>query len=306
MLGSICVHTVGESAAMKKMFGVVARVAETKVTVLVTGESGTGKELVARALHARSPRAGGPFVAINCAVIPESLLESELFGRVKGAFTGARAARSGLFVKATGGTLFLDEVAEMPPGMQAKLLRALQERAVRPVGGDAETAFDARIVAATNRELETEVAERRFRADLFYRINVVHVRIPPLRERENDVLLLAQSFLERCQARGAARVVGFKSAAAERLVRYPWPGNVRELQNCIECAVALSECDRIGVEDLPERVRRFNASMLPIDASHHSASLSLEQVQRQHVVQVLESLGSPGRMPRALPFAERP
>jgi DNA-binding NtrC family response regulator len=282
---------IGESAAMRKMFDVLARVAETEATVLVTGESGTGKELVARALHTRSPRASGPFVAINCAAMPESLLESELFGHVKGAFTDARAARSGLFVKATGGTLFLDEVAEMPPGMQAKLLRALQERTVRPVGGDAEVSFDARIVAATNRELETEVAERRFREDLFYRINVVHVRVPPLRERENDVLLLAQSFLERCQARGTPRVVGLKSAAAERLVSYAWPGNVRELQNCIERAVALSEFDHLGVDDLPERIRRFKSSMVPIDASHPSASLSLEEVEHQHVVQVLDALG---------------
>jgi DNA-binding NtrC family response regulator len=282
---------VGESRAMKKMYDIVARVADTEATVLVSGESGTGKELVATALHTRSARSGGPFVAINCAAMPEPLLESELFGHVKGAFTDARAARSGLFVKATGGTLFLDEIAEMPAGMQAKLLRALQERTVRPVGGDAEVPFDARIVAATNRDLEAEVAEKRFREDLFYRINVVHVQVPPLRERENDVLLLAQTFLHRCQAKGVARIVGLKSAAAERLASYPWPGNVRELQNCIERAVALAQFDHIGLDDLPERVRLFKSSRISIEAGNPSTFLPMEEVERRYIGQVLEALG---------------
>jgi DNA-binding NtrC family response regulator len=276
---------------MKKLYDVVARVAETDATVLITGESGTGKELVARALHARSARASGPFVPINCAAMPESLLESELFGHVKGAFTDARAARPGLFTKATGGTLLLDEVAEMPLGMQVKLLRALQERTVRPVGGDSEVPFDVRIIAATNKELETEVAERRFREDLFYRVNVVHVRVPPLRERENDVLLLAQSFIERCQTKGVARVVALQSAAAERLVSYAWPGNVRELQNCIERAVALSQFDHIGVDDLPENIRRLKSPAVAADPSHGSGLLSLDEVERRHVVRVLAELG---------------
>ena len=174
---------LGTSAAMKKVYDLVARVAETETTLLVTGESGTGKELVAKALHQRSARKDGPFVAINCAAMPENLLESELFGHTKGAFTDARTARPGLFIKASGGTLFLDEIGEMPAGMQAKLLRALQERTVRPVGGDQEQPFDARIVAATNRDLETEVEEKRFREDLFYRINVVRIHVPPLRAR---------------------------------------------------------------------------------------------------------------------------
>ena len=282
---------IGESAAMKKMYGLVARVAETEATVLVSGESGTGKELVARSLHTRSRRNDGPFVAINCAAMPETLLESELFGHVKGAFTDARASRPGLFVKATGGTLFLDEIGEMPLGMQAKLLRALQERTVRPVGGDTELPFDARIVAATNRDLEAEVAERRFREDLYYRINVVHIRVPPLRERENDVLLLAQLSLERCQAKGVARIVGLKSAAAERIAGYPWPGNVRELQNCIERAVALSQFDHIGVDDLPERVRQYKPSRISIEACNPSTFLSMDEVERRYVSQVLEALG---------------
>ena len=247
---------------------------------------------MARAIHERSPRASGPFVAINCAAMPESLLESELFGHMKGAFTDARAGRTGLFVKATGGTLLLDEIGEMPAGMQAKLLRALQERTVRPVGADAEVPFDARIVAATNRDLEEEVHERRFREDLYYRINVVHVHMPALRERENDVLLLAQAFLRRNQAKGESRVMGFKSAAAEKLASYPWPGNVRELQNCIERAVALAQFDHIGVDDLPERIAHHKATLADVDGMPPtSALLPMEEVERRYVTHVLQALG---------------
>jgi two-component system response regulator HydG len=230
-------------------------------------------------------------VAINCAAMPESLLESELFGHVKGAFTDARTARAGLFSKATGGTLFLDEIAEMPPGMQAKLLRALQERTARPVGGDSEVAFDARIVAATNRDLEEEVHQKRFREDLFYRVNVVHVAVPPLRTRENDVLLLAQSFLQRAQSSGKGHVLGIKSTAAERLVAYPWPGNVRELQNCIQRAVALAQFDQIGVDDLPERIGEYKPSRIAIDSTDPSTFLSMDEVERRYVGQVVDALG---------------
>jgi two-component system response regulator HydG len=282
---------IGESAPMKKMFQVVARVADTDATVLVTGESGTGKELVARALHARSHRANGPFVAINCAAMPESLLESELFGHVKGAFTDARAPRPGLLSKAARGTLFLDEIAEMPVGMQAKLLRTLQERTVRPVGGDAELPFDARIIAATNRDLDREVEENRFREDLFYRINVVRVHVPPLRERENDVLLLAQSFLDHARSRGRSLVVGLKSAAADRLASYPWPGNVRELQNCIERAVVLAAFDHVGVDDLPERVRQYQPTTIPPQSTERPTFLRVDELERRHVVQVLNAVG---------------
>jgi two-component system response regulator HydG len=282
---------MGESPAMKKMFDVIRRVAETDATVLVTGESGTGKELVARALHARSGRAAGPFVAINCAAMPEPLLESELFGHTKGAFTDARTQRSGLLVKATGGTLVLDEVGEMPLGMQAKLLRALQERTVRPVGGDTEVPFDVRIVAATNRDLEVEVEERRFREDLYYRINVVQVHVPALRERDNDVLLLAQAFLQHCQTKTGSRVVGLTSAAAERLASYPWPGNVRELQNCIERAVAFAEFDHIGVDDLPERIGHFKSPRILVEGTTPSTIVPIEEMERRYVVQVLDALG---------------
>jgi two-component system response regulator HydG len=280
----------GESAAMKKMYDVVARVAETESTVLVTGESGTGKELVAKALHAKSSRASGPFVAINCAAMPESLLESELFGHVKGAFTDARGPRAGLFVKATGGTLFLDEIGEMPLGMQPKLLRALQERTVRPVGSDTEVPFDTRIIAASNRDLEAEVAARRFREDLFYRINVVHVPVPPLRERGNDILILAQHFLVASQPEKPPRVVGLTSAAADRLTSYAWPGNVRELQNSMERAVALSRFDHVGVDDLPERVRDTKASRLTLEVEDPAHLLSMDQVEQRYVRHVLDKV----------------
>jgi two-component system response regulator AtoC len=282
---------VGTSPSMKKMYDLIARVAETETTVLVTGESGTGKELVAKALHLRSPRREGAFVAINCAAMPESLLESELFGHVKGAFTDARNSRSGLFVKATKGTLFLDEIGEMPPGMQAKLLRALQERTVRPVGGDTEVPFDTRIIAATNRDLETEVEEKRFREDLFYRINVVRIHVPPLRARGSDILLLAQHFLQRHQANGPQRVVGLKSAAADKLLSYPWPGNVRELQNCIERAVALTQFDHIGLDDLPERIREFKTSRITIESNDPAELLPMEEVERRYILRVLEAVG---------------
>jgi two-component system response regulator AtoC len=282
---------LGTSASMKKMYDLASRVAETETTVLITGESGTGKELVAKALHAKSTRKDGPFVAINCAAMPENLLESELFGHVRGAFTDARTARSGLFIKASHGTLFLDEIGEMPAGMQAKLLRALQERTVRAVGGDQEQPFDARIIAATNRDLETEVEEKRFREDLFYRINVVRIHVPPLRARGGDILLLAQHFLQRYQPNGHQRVVGIKSAAADKLLSYPWPGNVRELQNCMERAVALAQFDHVGVDDLPERVREFKSSRITIESSDPAELLPMEEVERRYILRVLEAVG---------------
>ncbi len=281
---------IGDSEAMKRLCSLVARVATTDATVLVTGESGTGKELVARALHARSDRASGPFVAISCAAMPAHLLESELFGHEKGAFTDARTSRPGLLTSATGGTLFLDEIGEMPLEMQPKLLRALQERTVRPVGGNKEVPFDARIVAATNRDLEIEVEQRRFREDLFYRINVVHVRVPPLRERDNDVLLLAQSFLQRCRSSGGT-VVGLTKQAAERLVVYPWPGNVRELQNCIERAVTLAQFDHLRIDDLPERIGQYRGPRLGVETLDPSNVLPMDEVERRYVLQVLEAMG---------------
>src|SRR6516165_433869 len=282
---------LGTSPAMLKMCELVTRVADTETTVLITGESGTGKELVAKALHAKSGRKDGPFVAINCAAMPESLLESELFGHTKGAFTDARTARPGLFVKASKGTILLDEIGEMPAGMQAKLLRALQERTVRPVGGDHEQPFDARIIAATNRDLETEVEERRFREDLFYRINVVRIHVPPLRARGSDILLLAQHFLERYAAQSRRPAVGMTSAAADKLLSYPWPGNVRELQNCIERAVALAQFDQIGVDDLPEKIKDHKTARIAVESNDPAELLPMEEVERRYILKVLEAVG---------------
>jgi two-component system response regulator HydG len=282
---------LGTSTAMLKMCELVTRVADTETTVLITGESGTGKELVAKALHAKSGRKDGPFVAINCAAMPESLLESELFGHVKGAFTDARTSRPGLFIRASKGTLFLDEIGEMPAGMQAKLLRALQERTVRPVGGDIEQPFDTRILAATNRDLETEVEEKRFREDLFYRINVVRIHVPPLRARGGDILLLAQHFLERYANQSRRAVLGMTSAAADKLLQYPWPGNVRELQNCIERAVALAQFDQIGVDDLPEKIRDYKTVRINIESNDPAELLPMEEVERRYILKVLEAVG---------------
>ena len=282
---------VGESQALRRVYEMIDRVADSDASVLITGESGTGKEVAARALHARGRRHNGPFVAINCAAMPEQLLESELFGHARGAFTDAKAARTGLFIKANGGALFLDEVGELPLALQPKLLRALQERTVRPVGGDTEVPFDARIVAATNRDLELAVEEERFREDLYYRLNVIGLELPPLRARGNDVLLLAQRFLAHFAARSGKRVVGLSAAAAQRLVAYAWPGNVRELQNCIERAVALTAYEELTVEDLPERIRDYRAPSNASQGGDPSELVSLEEMERRYIQRVLDTVG---------------
>jgi two-component system, NtrC family, response regulator AtoC len=281
---------LGSSPQMTKAFDLISRVAKSDATVLVTGESGTGKELVAKAIHSRSTRASGPFIAINCAAMPEPLLESELFGHVKGAFTDARQTRRGLFLKAAGGTLFLDEIGEMPAGMQAKLLRALQERTVRPVGGDEEIPFDTRIVAATNRNLEEEVTAKRFREDLFYRINVVHIDVPPLRARGRDVLTLAKHILLRAQP-GGQRVIGFTAAVVDAMLSYPWPGNVRELQNCMERAVALAEFDHLRLEDLPEKVSNFKEAVVRVESHDPSELITAAELERRYIAQVVAAVG---------------
>jgi DNA-binding NtrC family response regulator len=282
---------VGESPVLRRVYELIDRVADSDTSVLITGESGTGKEVAARALHTRSRRRTGPFVAINCAAMPEALLESELFGHEKGAFTDAKSARTGLFVQAHGGTLFLDEVGELPLALQPKLLRALQERQVRPVGGGTEVPFDARIVAATNRDLELAVEEGRFREDLYYRLNVIGLELPPLRARGNDVLLLAQRFLEHFGVRGGKRVVGLTPAVAQRLLAYAWPGNVRELQNCIERAVALTNYEQLTVEDLPERIRDYRPTMPHAESVDPSELVTLEEMERRYIQRVLEVVG---------------
>jgi DNA-binding NtrC family response regulator len=247
---------LGRSEAMQEVFRTIRRVAASRVTVLIRGESGTGKELAARAIHELGPRSAGPFVAVNCAGIPDTLIESELFGHERGAFTDARERRIGRFEAASGGTLFLDEIGELAAPVQAKLLRALQERRIDRVGGQASVEIDARVVAATNRDLEKEVEAGRFRADLFYRIHVVALELPPLRERREDIRLLALQFLERARAeagRGPGRIAPRALAARER---FAWPGNVRELANAIERAVALSDHDALELADLPPAIAR--------------------------------------------------
>ncbi len=281
---------IGESPAMKRLVELVGRIADSDAGVLITGESGTGKELVARALHQQSGRRG-QFVAINCAAVPEQLLESELFGHVRGAFTDAKTTRAGLFVEADGGTLFLDEIGEMPVAMQSKLLRALEERVVRPVGGAKEVPFDARVVAATNKELEDEVKSGRFREDLFYRINVVRLEVPPLRERGNDTLLLAQYFLERAAKRAKKELTGLVPEAAERILSYPFPGNVRELENAIERAVALARYDRVTVDDLPKKIRESSAVSAVTSSSDPNELPTMEVVERRYIQRVLEAAG---------------
>ncbi|MFL5318504.1 MAG: sigma-54-dependent transcriptional regulator [Myxococcaceae bacterium] len=243
---------VGRSAAMRELTSLIARVAPTDATVLVQGESGTGKELVARALHAQSRRRDRPFVPVNCAAITESLLESELFGHAKGAFTGAVRARRGLFEEADGGSLFIDEVTETTTAFQTKLLRVLQEGEIRRVGESTQLKVDVRTIAATNRDIRREVDEKRFRQDLFYRLNVVTLRVPPLRERLDDVPLLAEHFLQRANAR-PPRKKRLTDAAASHLMGYSFPGNVRELENLVEQAAALCEGDQLLPEDFPLR-----------------------------------------------------
>ncbi|MET0790437.1 MAG: sigma-54 dependent transcriptional regulator [Polyangiaceae bacterium] len=282
---------LGASPAMKEVYDLLERVGESESTVLVSGESGTGKELVARALHRRSKRSAGPFVAINCAAMPEQLLESELFGHTKGAFTDARNARPGLFVQAKGGTIFLDEIGDMPIGLQPKLLRALQERTVRPVGGDTETAIDVRVVAASNRDLETAIEERKFREDLYYRINVIHVELPPLRARGADVLLLATHYLEHFAAQSQKDVRSLDAEAAEKLSSYAWPGNVRELANCMERAVALTRNESIGVADLPEKIRTYRTSHVLVAATDPTELVPMEEVEKRYILRVLEAVG---------------
>jgi two-component system response regulator HydG len=281
---------VGDSASMRRLNELVTRVGASEASVLIQGETGTGKELVARAVHDASPRRDGPFVALNCAAVPPSLLESELFGHARGAFTDAKSARQGLFVEASGGTLFLDEIGEMPLEMQVKLLRALQERRVRPVGANTEVSFDARIVTATHRDLEADVQTKRFREDLYYRINVVRIDVPPLRERSSDVLELATHFLRAASERSAKGQLQLSAKIADRLIGYDWPGNVRELENCIERAVALARFDHLTIEDLPEKVRAYRVDHFVIAANEVDEILSIDEVEQRYMMRVLKQV----------------
>lgn len=282
---------LGNSDAMRQLYPLLEQIANSDASLLITGESGTGKEVVARAVHRRSRRGAGPLISVNCAAIPESLLESELFGHEKGAFTDARSARAGLFVQADRGTLFLDEIGELPIGLQPKLLRALEERKVRPIGGTREVPFDARVIVATNRDLETAIEERTFREDLYYRINVLHVELPPLRARGRDVLLLAQHFIDRFALEVGKPVLGLSSAAAAKLLAYTWPGNVRELRNCMERVVALARREEVSVEDLPEKIREHRSSDFIVSTAEPAELLSMEEVERRYILRVLDALG---------------
>jgi two-component system response regulator HydG len=281
----------GASPAIRATIEMVERVAGSDATVLITGESGTGKELVARALHDLSARRHEPFVAINCAAMPAPLLESELFGHVRGAFTDAKQARQGLFVQAAAGTIFLDEIGEMPVEMQVKLLRVLQERRVRPVGGDDELPIRARVITATNRDLEHEVEERRFREDLYYRINVVPIAVPPLRARSSDILLLAQYFLERIARQIKKPVEGISAAAARKMLDYDWPGNVRELENCMERAVALCRLTEITIDDLPAALNEHTESTMVIATASPLELITIDEMTRRYVRQVMLASG---------------
>ncbi|MBK7072852.1 MAG: sigma-54-dependent Fis family transcriptional regulator [Myxococcales bacterium] len=278
---------IGESAPIRAVCELIARVADGDATVLITGESGTGKELVAQAIHRLGPRKDEPFVAINCGAVPANLLESELFGHLKGAFTDARRDRPGLFVQAGRGTIFLDEIGEMPLDMQVKLLRVLQQRTVRPVGGDEEQPFAARVVCATNRDLEGEAEAGRFRLDLYYRVNVVTIDVPPLRARGGDILLLAHHFLRRLAERTGKPIDALSPDAARHLLDYDWPGNVRELENCIERAVALSRLTELQVDDLPPRIRDHQSTHLDLDDEDPSQLMTLGEVERRYVRRVL-------------------
>jgi two-component system response regulator HydG len=280
---------IGGSLAMHKVHELVERVAGSDTTVLVTGETGTGKELVARALHRASPRKEQPFVAVNCAAVPEALLESELFGQPKG--SDGNGGRPGLLLEAGSGTLFLDEIGELPAALQPKLLRALQDRRVRPAGQDVEVPFNARLVCATNVDLDAAVEEGRFRSDLYFRINVVQIPLPPLRARGMDVLTLAQHFVERFAKQAGKAMTGISKNAAERLLDYSWPGNVRELQSCIERAVALAQFEEILVEDLPERIRRYRRSQIVLSSDDPGELVPLEEVERRYILRVLEACG---------------
>lgn len=279
---------LGESPSMQELFTRLQRVADTETSVLITGESGSGKEITARALHEFSRRRSGPFVAINCSALPENLLESELFGHVKGAFTNAWQDRTGLLLEANGGTLFLDELGDIPLSLQPKLLRALEERTVRPLGGNKEMSFDVRILAATNIDLESAVEEGRFREDLYYRLNVIKVDIPPLRQRGTDILLLARKFIEDFAKKMGKKVEGLEESTAKRLLGYEWPGNVRELRNAMEHGVAMALFDKIVPEDLPAKIRSHTGSALFLETDNPAELISLEEMIQRYIANVLK------------------
>lgn len=288
VLGSI----IGTSDIMRDLLVMVKTVSSTEATVLISGESGTGKELIARAIHANSLRKNGPLITVNCAALTETLLESELFGHEKGAFTGAEKKRDGRFMQAQKGTIFLDEVGEIPLHMQAKLLRAIQEREIQRVGGDTPIQVDVRIVAATNRDLLEDVNDGKFREDLYYRLNVVNLRVPSLAERKEDIPLLAKHFLDRFAEKNRKNLKGFTPGAMDLLVRYPWPGNVRELENALERSVIMCVGDYISDRELPPALTSHLNGGLSEDLSLPGmAGLPLEEIEKAAIIQTLDETG---------------
>jgi two-component system response regulator HydG len=284
-------NIIGKSRPMKALVEMLAMVAPSEATVLITGESGTGKELIAKSIHHNSPRKDRPLVVVNCAALSETLLESELFGHEKGAFTGADRRREGRFKQADRGTIFLDEIGETSAAMQAKLLRVIQEREIQRVGGDETLSVDVRILAATNQNLEEAVENGRFREDLFYRLNVVTLRIPPLRERTDDIPLLAQHFLEKYAGKNRKNVKGFSPLAMDLLLKYGWPGNVRELENTIERAVILLPDEHITEKELPSNITEHFTDKGDSPTTTASANRPLEEVEREAILATLEDSG---------------
>ena len=285
-------NIIGNSPGMVRLFETIAQVAPSEATVLITGESGTGKELIAGAIHYNSERKMGPFVKVNCAALTETLLESELFGHEKGAFTGAHRRKEGQFSLADHGSLFLDEVSEMPLSMQVKLLRVIQEREFARVGGEEVIRVDVRLIAATNKDLAEEIAAGRFREDLFYRLNVVTLHMPPLRERRDDIPLLAQHFLKTFAEKNRKAIKGYTPRSMDHLLRYDWPGNVRELMNAVERMVVLSRADYVDESDLPPAiVEQVGAAPPQLPAQALPADLPLEEVEKASILQTLESAG---------------
>jgi DNA-binding NtrC family response regulator len=274
---------IGRSDALAEIFKLIEKIANVPGSVLIQGESGTGKELIARALHYNSARADGPFVAINCGALPENLLESELFGYMKGAFTGAHTNKTGLLKAADGGTLFLDEIGEMPQALQVKLLRALQEREVQPLGATKPVPFEARLVSATNRNLEEEITKHRFRDDLYYRISVFNFTLPPLRERREDIPLLARHFIAKYSRELGVQTRTLSDEALQALINYDWRGNVREMQNAIERAVALSD-ERIELAHLPHKIQATSLAIRDLTGQ----TLTLEELERRYIIETLQ------------------
>ena len=281
---------IGQSDALRGVLEIVEKVADTDSTVLITGESGTGKELIAKAIHYNSPRASRVLVTVNCGAIPEELLESELFGHVRGAFTNAIQHREGRFSAADGGTIFLDEIGDMSPNLQVKLLRVLQDGSFEPVGSSKPQSVDVRVIAATNQDLEQAIEQGKFRADVFYRLNVIPIEVPPLRSRRDDISLLANHFLHRIGTEKGKLVKGFRSEALERLRGYDWPGNVRELENLIERLVVLRDGDEISVDDLPPKLQRSSGpsfGMPPIGPDGIDFNETVDQVETHMILQAL-------------------